>query len=106
MLNKPSTCQICPLYSKGAGYVKHTGSGKNGVLIVLGPPTKDEAFTVVPAAGKTGFALTQLLQRGGMNRKEFAFANIISCMPPFGKLHGQPYERMALDSCNQYLIGS
>jgi uracil-DNA glycosylase family 4 len=103
MLQKPSTCNGCPLYcgeyGKTWGYVPATGSGDNGVLIVLEAAGEDEENQGIPVVGKAGQYLFTSLKRVGIEREGFRIHNVLSCRPPANKLIKMPYTDGAIEHC-------
>ena len=103
-LAKPPTCKGCPLYEedlwgKHRGYVPATGSGDNGVLVVLEAAGKQEEQAGIPTVGPAGYFLWSKLKRAGIPREGFRIHNCLSCRPPENKLVGMPYEKAALAHC-------
>jgi uracil-DNA glycosylase family 4 len=109
MLEKPTSCVGCPLYTshvvKGVpvGFSHPTGTGKNGVMIVAEALGKDEELEGRGLVGKSGYALFQQLRRVSIDREDFTIFNTIACRPPDNKLVGMPYEREALERCRPNL---
>lgn len=103
MIQKPSTCQGCPLYTrphgKPTGWVPAHGSGENGVLLVLEAAGADEEEAGIPVVGKAGYTLFQQLKRHDIDREGFRIHNVLSCRPPDNKLSGMPYEDDAINCC-------
>lgn len=103
MLLKPSTCNGCPLFhppfGTAYGYVPATGTGDNGVLIVLEAAGADEAAAGIPVVGKAGHYLFQQLKRAGIDRDGFRIHNALSCQPPGNKLAKMPFEADAIKHC-------
>ena len=102
-LSKPTSCSGCPLYTgeygTKSGFVPASGTGDNGVLIVLEAAGKDEASTGVPLAGATGQYFFTQLKRVGIEREGFRIHNVLSCQPPNNKLIKQPYTEAAIAHC-------
>ena len=103
MLNKPESCNGCPLYSgpcgKKIGFSVPTGTGKNGVFIcgeALGEQEEKEGMALV---GKSGYSLFQQLKRINIEREDFTIHNVLSCRPPDNKLVGLPWAQDAIDHC-------
>lgn len=99
MLIKPESCKGCVLYGNGCGFVPASGSGDNGVLIVLEAAGEHEAKEGIPVVGKAGYYLFQALKRVGIEREQFRIHNILSCRPPNNKLAGMHYEQSAITFC-------
>ena len=103
MIPKPDSCRACPLYGSGHGFVPASGTGANGVLMILEAAGEGEAAAGVPVVGKAGQALFSQLQRVGIGRDDFRIHNVLSCRPPNNKLAGEPYEPQATACCSPNL---
>lgn len=104
MLPKPSNpCKACPLYGNGQGFVPASGTGDNGVLIVLEAAGENEVNEGMPVVGKAGYYLFQNLKRVGIEREGFRIHNVLSCRPPQNKLSRMPYEDAAIACCSPLL---
>ena len=103
MINKPESCRPCPLWGSGRGFVPSSGSGSNGVLIVLEAPGPDEESKATQAVGKASQFLFSKLKQVGIERDDFAIHSAISCAPPFGKFEGESFEADALTHCHEHL---
>ena len=103
MLKKPATCKGCAIYGTGMGWVPATGSGDNGVLIVLEAAGADEEEKGIPVVGKAGQFLFSKLKQVGLERDEFRIHNVLSCRPPMNKLADQPYEEEVIAKCTPNL---
>lgn len=108
MILKPPSCQGCPLYGSGRGFVPADGTGLNGVLIVLEAAGADEAECGRPTVGKAGHYLWSQLARVNLEREDFKIHNVLSCQPrvPGYKdnfLAGAPYESQAISHCRPNL---
>lgn len=104
LLDKPKSCMGCPLWQGGKGWVPASGSGKNGVLVVLEAAGKDEAESGVPTVGKAGHYLWSNVARVGLDREDFRIHNVLSCRPPDNKLAKMSYEQEAIDKCSPNLL--
>ena len=108
MLIKPeSLCSGCPLYEKPygkhLGHVPASGSGDNGVLIVLEAAGESEEKEGVPVVGKAGYTMFQQLKRIDIEREGFKIHNVLSCRPPNNVLVKAPYEKEAIAHCSPQL---
>lgn len=108
MLEKPKeTCSNCPLYGKPYGkpygYVPASGTGDNGVLLILEAAGEHEEKEGMPLVGKAGYGLFQQLKRVGIERDGFRIHNVLSCRPPENKLLGMPYTSQAIAQCSPLL---
>ena len=104
---KPTSCSGCPLfegtYGCKTGFVPASGTGDNGVLIVLEAAGADEASAGIPVVGATGQYLFTQLKRIGIEREGFRIHNVLSCQPPKNKLIKQPYTEDAIKHCRPNL---
>lgn len=104
-MQKPLSCQQCPLYEKGHGFMAPEGSGTNGVLFVaesLGAHEAQDGLPLRPNA-PAGSVFQGILRRmAGHERNHFLIANTIWCQPPNNLLAGAPYEFSSIESCSQY----
>jgi DNA polymerase len=107
MINKPATCVGCPLYTaptgKTVGYVPASGTGDNGVLVVLEAAGEEEEQKGIPTVGRAGYFLWQNLKRVGIEREGFRVHNVLSCRPPDNKLIGMWYADGAIAHCTPNL---
>jgi uracil-DNA glycosylase family 4 len=104
MLDKPSSCSGCPLYEgpfgKTCGFVPASGTGDNGVLVVLEAAGEDEERSGMPVVGKAGQFLWMQLAPLGIEREGFRIHNVLSCRPPENKLVKMPYTEAAIEHCS------
>jgi uracil-DNA glycosylase family 4 len=110
MLEKPEVlCSGCPIYEppygKHTGYVPASGSGENGVLIVLEAAGEHEEREGVPVVGKAGYSMFQQLARHDIERDGFLIHNVLSCRPPDNKFD-LPYIPLAIQQCSPLLDGT
>jgi uracil-DNA glycosylase family 4 len=107
MLPKPSSCEGCPLFcqphGKQLGYVPASGTGSNGVLIVLEAAGEDEERAGMPVVGRAGQFMWQHLGSVGIEREGFRIHNVLSCRPPDNKLLKMPYTEAAIAHCSPNL---
>ncbi len=107
MLTKPQHCASCilgcPPYGSPRGYVPPSGTGDNGVLIVLEAAGAEEEQQGLPLMGAAGHYLWQNLKRIGVERDGFRIHNALSCRPPGNKLAKMPYEQEAIAHCSPLL---
>ena len=100
MLPKPTSCETCIGWGWGRqGYVPASGSGSNGVLVVLEAAGEDEAKSGLPTVGRAGHYLWSNLARVGLEREDFRIHNVLSCQPPKNQLAKMPYEADVIASC-------
>jgi uracil-DNA glycosylase family 4 len=100
-MRKPDSCQGCPLYEKGEGYVRGAGSPYPDLLIIGEAPGANEALQGKPFCGGAGRVLGALLSSGNIVRDNCYVTNIIKCRPPGN--HITPYMPAAGKHCRQYL---
>ncbi len=107
---KPPSCQACPLYTRGEGWVLPEGKLTHGVLIVGEAPGEEEARLSRPFIGASGQFLNRVIGRmndpttgAPLQREDFMVANILQCRPPENRLTKAPYEFEALRHCSGHL---
>lgn len=111
MLQKPSGCVACPLYTKGLGFVPDKLESKAKFLFIGEAPGKQEIEKGEPFVGKAGFVLYSWLihavphMKLALDRKEISFGNTLRCLPP--EVQGRPYPKgeekvQAEAACRQY----
>jgi len=98
-LIKPSSCQGCPLFYKGAGFSKPDGAGHKGVLCVAEALGESELEAGVALVGKAGHYLFSQLARVDIERDDFTLFNCVACRPPGNLLAKQSYEKDAIAHC-------
>jgi uracil-DNA glycosylase family 4 len=98
LIAKPNSCNGCPLYGNGQGWVNADGTGSNGVLMVLEAGGENEAATGQPVTGKAGYFLFSQLKRIDLERDSFRIDNTCKCRPPNNKLI-PPYRDEAIAHC-------
>lgn len=103
MLQKPSSCNGCPLYEppfgKQMGFYKPDGDGTSGVMVIGEALGEDDERHGMPFVGKSGHYLFNNLARVGVNRDTLRIANVLSCRPPDNKLVGMSYESACIQHC-------
>lgn len=118
LLQKPSSCQGCPAYGDGKGFVPDTiRSDAKVVIWAQGPGESEEqgqrylggeqweAHPPAPLIGKTGRILDRtFLPLAGLNREDISLANSIRCrwnhknqLPPLNRVEVQT----AIKHCTQ-----
>lgn len=100
---KPLTCSACPLFNKGQGFVRPSGTGANGILLLGEAPGRREAQLGEPFVGDAGAQLNRTLEVGPLKRGDFRVDNVIKCQPPNNWLEHAPWEEGAIASCDRYL---
>lgn len=96
-MSKPSTCKGCPLYSKGAGFVKPHGDAE--VMYVGEAPGATEVIRGEGFTGDAGAQLDRSIYRLSRTRDDFSFNNLCLCRPPDNWLDGAPWEQDAIEHC-------
>ena len=112
MIQRPPTCEGCPLHTKSVPGFCPDKLGKTPKILMIGEaPGKHEIVKGEPFVGKSGFALHQWLIRAvpqlqlAVERGEVTFANTLRCLPP--EIQGRPYpkgqEKLDAEAhCRQY----
>lgn len=103
MLPKPEHCKNCALHTLGKGFMRVSGTGANGVMLVGESLGEDEVTVGLPFQGKAGKTLDRNIHRGAMKREDFWVANVVWCQPPGNKLTGMPWGAAAIKHCAPYL---
>ena len=105
MLQKPASCEQCPLYLKGQGFVPDKIQPKEKYRFIGEAPGKQEIQGKLvngkvihePFIGKAGFVLHSWLihavphMKLAYDKKEISFANTLRCLPP--EVQGRPYPK-------------
>lgn len=100
MLTKPDSCQGCPLFDLGEGFMASQLPDDNyGVLLVGEALGREEVETGKPFTGASGFKLTRLIEWAGLDRSKFMITNTVHCRPPYNKLEGESYGAAATSHC-------
>lgn len=82
MLPKPTSCQGCPAYQLGSGYVPGTGP-QDAVLALVGQgPGEVEAHMGTPFSGPSGFRLDTWLASAKIIRSKIWVDNAVRCWLP------------------------
>lgn len=99
MNEKPSSCEGCPAYAYGVGFVKPAGRVDKCRYVVIGQgPGEVEANSNVPfhpnaPAGRT---LTRWLGSAGISRHDCTIMNVVWCwMPKYYTKAGTPQKNRA-----------
>lgn len=109
--NKPSTCQGCPLYDTGRGFVPDDIPANAEYIICGEAPARVECEVGKPFQGQAGFVLKEWLIKAvpelqiALEKKKVGFSNNLKCWPP--EVSKRPYptgdtKRNAEHQCNQY----
>lgn len=110
-MNKPDTCQGCPLAEKGKGFCPDKMTEQPVFLFQGEAPGKNEAEQGEPFVGKAGFVLKEWLIKAvpklavALGKKQVSFGNTLRCLPP--EVQGRPYPKgaekeQAEQHCRQY----
>lgn len=86
MLNKPSTCEGCPMQHKGEGYAPPRGTKETNLLIVGEALGSEEARVGKPFVGSSGRVLGSLMRAAGIVEERVRFDNVMRCRPPKNKI--------------------
>lgn len=105
-MTKPKTCEGCPLYESGKGFVRPTVIANSYKLLVLGEaPGRNEVEEGLPFVGASGHWLRRnVLENCGLREDECVFDNTIRCLLG-NKSGGYPTgkDRIAAEEqCRQY----
>src|SRR6185437_140344 len=105
MYTKPSSCNGCPIYGDGIGFIKYEGNPLLGVTLVGTYPSIVDLEAGLPYRPNTGTGsqLEKLFRICGVKREQFRIGTVISCQPPAGKLEWMPYESEAIQKCRSNL---
>ncbi len=79
MTTKPDSCNGCPLYGDGRGYVGDELREGAAVFIVGQNPGADEEAESRPFVGKTGRSMEKFLRDAGLTRDDVSVGNAIRC---------------------------
>lgn len=101
--SKPAQCSMCALASRGTGFARAAGTGKNGVMLLGEALGRREAQLSEPFVGEAGAQLGRTLQRVAAQKYDFRITNCVCCQPPNNWLEGAPWEGSALNNCRYYL---
>lgn len=106
---KPDTCIPCDLYNISDGFVRHEGSGSNGVVILGEAGGYNEYLDGLPfrphaqAGSKLEEVFRMVASETGQpcSRSQFLIDNVCKCHPPGDKLAGASYEKGAIECCSK-----
>ena len=113
---KPKTCENCPLFETGKGFVKDEVVPSPEYVVVGDAPSKAEMEQSKLLVGSAGFVTKSWIMRAvptiqiAYEKHKVSFCNILKCQPP--EVHGRSYptgdtRELAETHCRQYLnIGS
>jgi uracil-DNA glycosylase family 4 len=96
-VNKPESCNGCPLLEKGKGFCPDRKARKPRILFIGEAPGKNEIEQGEPFIGKAGFVLDNWLVRAvpelqlAKEKGEIYYANTLRCLPP--EIQGRPYPK-------------
>lgn len=101
MLNRPRSCEGCPLDPIATGFmnVPFLTGEPYGVALLGEGLGEDEANAGGPFVGRAGFRLNRLIEWAGLDRNRFTIFNAVWCRPPNNKLEGEWYEEDAISHC-------
>lgn len=109
MISKPSTCQACPLYSKGQGFCPDKIAPKPRIKFIGEAPGTSEISKNPPEpfVGRAGIVMKNWLLPAVMplklawERGEVTIENTLRCLPP--EIQGRPYpkgqEKLDAEAC-------
>lgn len=100
MLQKPPSCDGCPLRDISTGFMRPALAAHPYGVALLGEALgEDEAEQGAPFVGRAGFRLTRLIEWAGLDRGRFDIYNAAWCRPPGNALEGTPYELPSIAHC-------
>lgn len=102
MLDKPKTCEGCPLEEIGQGFSEPEGTGSIPLLIVgesLGYNEMIQGLPFRPDAAAGSILHRIIRERGKFDRSSLAMWNLIGCHPPGDHLAKTSYEYSAVNHC-------
>src|SRR5262245_20894034 len=103
MIEKPPTCEGCPLHLTGTGFMTPSLGGHKaphyGVALIGEALGEDESILGSPFVGKAGLRLTRLIEWAGYDRSGFDIYNSVWCRPPENLLEGSQFEHAAISHC-------
>ena len=80
MLPKPSSCEGCPFYGDGWGFVPDESVDDADTLILMQNPGEEEEEQARPAVGPAGQMMNvKMLPRAGLRRGQVSIANTLRC---------------------------
>lgn len=105
-MNKPLSCQSCPIGETSHGFSLPHGAGTSGVVIVGdGLSYGDyQAGKVFDQNTGEGGKLVGTIKLAGAAPGQFRYTSAVRCFPPHGGLlSGMPYEQSAVAYCSRHL---
>lgn len=87
---KPSTCQDCPAFKVGKGFVHPTRPHGAKLAIIGSGPSNDEYLDGEAFTGFMGNRLDSWLTRAGLDRTKIALGHVVQCQLPY--VNGAPRE--------------
>lgn len=82
MLSKPPTCEGCPRFLSGQGFVPAEGPWEARLVVIGEQPGAQEVQEGRPFVGPSGKALEKALVRAGTRREAVLITNVRWCGPP------------------------
>ena len=111
VLTKPDSCSLCPLYTKGNGWVPDALVPNPEYVFVGEAPGGTEVAKGEPFCGPAGFVLFDWLMKAvpslrlAYERGKISITNTLRCLPPEIKGRAYPRGQEKLDAercCRQY----
>jgi uracil-DNA glycosylase family 4 len=81
MLQKPSGCTDCKLFSSSSGFSSVSGPLNSGAIFVSGPLSPTELETGNVFSGSSGILLDRTLSRGGIRLRDYNIQAAVKCCP-------------------------
>jgi len=108
---KPKSCEGCPLFETGRGFVPDDIPAEATIVIRGEAPARVECEKGKPFQGQAGFVLKEWLLKAvpelqvALERGKVGFSNNLKCWPP--EVSNRPYptgdtKRVAEGQCSQY----
>jgi DNA polymerase len=92
-------CQRCDLKLSRTHVVVGTGPLDAKIMLIGEAPGRDEDMKSEPFVGSAGRILNELLEKGGIHRKDVYITNVVKCRPPENRTP-RDYE---IEACHPYL---
>lgn len=99
MVEKPPTCEGCPLHTTGRGFAPAVGNPGSLISFVGEALGKTEADQGEPFVGAAGVYLNRAFGMLGLKRADFRIGNVVHCQPPKDWLRGAPWQKPAIAHC-------
>lgn len=106
-MEKPASCNGCPIATFSQGFIQSEGDGITGVAIIGEAGGHNEYIDGLPFRPKAqaGSKLEEVFKLAGfelrerLTREHFTLGNVVNCHPPSDRLSGEKYELGAIEHC-------